>query len=73
MPRRGRRQHLPECQGALAGAARRISHSIVSPNVRDGGRAALVEIPTIAFPGIHGYRMPVTVGATARSCTCSRT
>jgi alpha-1,6-mannosyltransferase len=45
----------------------RISHTIGSPNVHDGGRApALVEIPGIPFPGIHGYRMPVSVGATTR-------
>jgi alpha-1,6-mannosyltransferase len=45
----------------------RISHTIGSPNVHDGGRApALVEIPAIPFPGIHGYRMPVSVGATTR-------
>jgi alpha-1,6-mannosyltransferase len=45
----------------------RISHTIVSPNVHSGGRApALREIPAIAFPGIHGYRMPLTVAAPAR-------
>ncbi len=45
----------------------RMSHTIVSPNVHGGGSApALVEIPAIAFPGIHGYRMPLSVGATAR-------
>lgn len=45
----------------------RISHTIGSPNVHDGGREpALVEIPAIPFPGIHGYRMPVSVGATTR-------
>jgi alpha-1,6-mannosyltransferase len=45
----------------------RISHTVVSPNVHSGGRApALVEIPAIAFPGINGYRMPLSVGAPAR-------
>jgi alpha-1,6-mannosyltransferase len=45
----------------------RISHTIVSPNVRSGGQApALVEIPAIQFPGINGYRMPLSVGAPAR-------
>lgn len=45
----------------------RTSHTIVSPNVLSGGTApALVEIPAIPFPGIHGYRMPLSVGATAR-------
>ncbi len=44
----------------------RVSHSIVSPNVHSGGAApALVGIPAIPFPGIHGYRMPTSVGATA--------
>ena len=45
----------------------RIGHTIVSPNVRSGGEApALLEIPAIAFPGIHGYRTPLTVAAPAR-------
>ncbi len=45
----------------------RISHTIVSPNVHDGGTApALVEIPAIPFPGINGYRMPLSINATAR-------
>jgi alpha-1,6-mannosyltransferase len=45
----------------------RISHTIVSPNVHSGGKApALVEIPAIPFPGINGYRMPLSVGASAR-------
>ncbi len=44
----------------------RIAHSIVSPNVHSGGAApALVEIPAMPFPGIHGYRMPLSVGSTA--------
>lgn len=45
----------------------RIAHTIVSPNVHSGGMApALQEIPAIPFPGIHGYRMPLSVGAPAR-------
>lgn len=45
----------------------RIGHTIVSPNVHSGGSApALQEIPAIGFPGIHGYRMPLSVGAPAR-------
>ena len=45
----------------------RIGHTIVSPNVHSGGRTpALREIPAIAFPGIHGYRMPLTIAAPAR-------
>ena len=45
----------------------RISHTILSPNVHTGGAApALVEIPAIPFPGINGYRMPVSIAASAR-------
>ncbi len=45
----------------------RISHTILSPNVHTGGAApALVEIPAIPFPGINGYRMPVSITASAR-------
>jgi alpha-1,6-mannosyltransferase len=45
----------------------RISHTILSPNVHSGGAApALVEIPAIPFPGINGYRMPVSIAASAR-------
>jgi alpha-1,6-mannosyltransferase len=44
----------------------RIAHPSVSPNVHSGGAApALVEIPAIPFPGINGYRMPLSVGSTA--------
>ncbi|MDB5933857.1 MAG: hypothetical protein JWQ01_1201 [Massilia sp.] len=44
----------------------RIAHTIASPNVHSGGAApALVEIPAIPFPGINGYRMPLSIGATA--------
>jgi alpha-1,6-mannosyltransferase len=45
----------------------RISHTIVSTNVHDGGKEpALMEIPAVKFPGIHGYRMPLSVRAPAR-------
>lgn len=45
----------------------RIRHSICSPNVHSAGSApALVEIPSLALPGINGYRMPRSVGAPAR-------
>lgn len=42
-----------------------IAHSILSPNVRGcgGGR---IEIPALAVPGMHGYRMPLSVGGPAR-------
>ncbi|SFC52705.1 glycosyltransferase [Massilia yuzhufengensis] len=43
-------------------------HSVVSPNVRGGdeGVAQLVPLPAFALPGMHGYRMPVSVAAAAR-------
>lgn len=46
----------------------RIRHTIVSPNVptTDGKMRSLVNIPSVPFPGIHGYRMPLSVGGTAR-------
>lgn len=45
----------------------RVQHSILSPNVADGGRApALVHVPGVAVPGLHGYRWPLSVGITAR-------
>jgi alpha-1,6-mannosyltransferase len=45
----------------------RISHTIVSPNIHDAGAvSALVEIPAIRFPGINGFRMPLSVGTPAR-------
>lgn len=45
-----------------------VTHSILSPNIRGshGGTPALLEIPAIPFPGIHGYRLPLTVGGPAR-------
>lgn len=44
-----------------------VRHTIMSPNVARGGNApALVRIPSIALPGINGYRMPLSVMATAR-------
>jgi alpha-1,6-mannosyltransferase len=46
----------------------RILHTIVSPNVRTtrGKTRTLVALPSIPFPGIHGYRMPLSVAAAAR-------
>ncbi len=45
-----------------------VRHSILSPNLRGvrGHAPALLEIPAIAFPGIHGYRMPLSVRAPTR-------
>ena len=45
----------------------RVQHSILSPNVAGGGHApALVRVPGVAVPGLHGYRWPLSVGVTAR-------
>ena len=45
----------------------RVRHSILSPNViTDGARPALVHVPGILVPGMHGYRMPLAIGAAAR-------
>jgi alpha-1,6-mannosyltransferase len=48
-------------------------HTIISPNVNedDGGREGqglptLVRVPAVALPGIHGYRMPLSVSAAVR-------
>lgn len=48
-----------------------VSHSIVSPNIRPGelGQSSTggrLDMPSIAFPGIHGYRMPLSASAPAR-------
>ncbi len=47
----------------------RIRHTIVSPNVKttDGKTRSLVSIPSMPFPGIHGFRMPLSIGGTART------
>jgi alpha-1,6-mannosyltransferase len=45
----------------------RVQHTILSPNVRSGGRApALVRMPGVSVPGIHGYRMPLSVSGPMR-------
>ncbi|MCC6072795.1 glycosyltransferase [Massilia sp. GCM10020059] len=46
----------------------RIRHTILSPNVptTDGKMRSLVAIPSMPFPGIHGYRLPLSVTGTAR-------
>jgi len=49
-------------------------HTIFSPNVDDDAVGAgagasgptLVRVPAVALPGIHGYRMPRSVGAAVR-------
>ncbi|MGZ8289854.1 MAG: glycosyltransferase [Telluria sp.] len=46
----------------------RIRHTILSPNVptTEGKTRSLVKLPSIPFPGIHGYRMPFSAVAAAR-------
>jgi len=49
-------------------------HTIFSPNLRKGdaggsegeGAPTLVRVPAVALPGIHGYRMPLSVAAAVR-------
>ncbi|MES2014913.1 MAG: glycosyltransferase [Pseudomonadota bacterium] len=44
----------------------RVRHSILSPSVStDSGSPALVRVPGVALPGLHGYRLPAP-GASAR-------
>lgn len=45
----------------------RVRHTILSTNVdsRDG-MPALLRVPSLAVPGLNGYRMPLSVGAPAR-------
>jgi alpha-1,6-mannosyltransferase len=44
-----------------------VRHTIMSPSVHSCGPAPeLVRIPGIALPGINGFRMPVSISATAR-------
>ncbi|MCE3606587.1 glycosyltransferase [Massilia sp. P8910] len=45
----------------------RVRHTILSTNVdsRDG-TPALRRVPAIAFPGVHGFCMPLSIGASAR-------
>jgi len=45
----------------------RVRHTIMSPSVKSGGHApALVRIPGFGLPGINGYRMPLSMSASAR-------
>lgn len=46
----------------------RVRHTILSPNVSttQGKTRSLVSIPSIPFPGIQGYRMPLSVATSAR-------
>jgi alpha-1,6-mannosyltransferase len=44
-----------------------IRHSILSPNIRAlrAGTPGRIHVPSIPFPGIHGYRMPLSVRSSA--------
>jgi alpha-1,6-mannosyltransferase len=45
----------------------RVRHTIISSNVQSGGKMpALVRIPAYDLPGVHGYRMPLSVATPAR-------
>lgn len=46
----------------------RIAHTILSPNVATslGRTPSVLAIPSMPFPGINGYRMPLSIGAPAR-------
>lgn len=43
-----------------------VRHSILSPNIRAGGGDGRVGISAIGVPGLHGYRMPLSVAGPAR-------
>jgi len=59
-------------------------HTILSPNISAGacksgpdgreGKAApaLIRVPAVALPGIHGYRMPLSVAAAVRRLRAAR-
>ena len=47
-------------------------HTIFSPNVGADEAPSLVRVPAVALPGIHGYRMPVSVAAAARRLRAAR-
>jgi len=44
----------------------RMRHTILSPNVAAADAPARLRVPSLALPGIHGYRMPLSVSAIAR-------
>lgn len=44
-----------------------MRHSILSPNIAAADRTpGRIHLPSIPFPGIHGYRMPLSISACAR-------
>jgi len=44
----------------------RARHTILSPNIGAGAPPAHLRIAGLALPGLHGYRMPLSVAAIAR-------
>lgn len=44
----------------------RMRHTILSPNVAPDEAPARQRVPGVALPGIHGYRMPLSVAAIVR-------
>lgn len=47
-------------------------HTIFSPNVGAHEAPLRVRVPAVALPGIHGYRMPVSVAAAVRRLRAAR-
>lgn len=51
----------------------RVRHTVMSPNVQGGGQAPeLVRIPAMSFPGINGYRLPLSVSSCSRLLRAAR-
>jgi len=55
-------------------SSRILRHTIMSPNVEtcDDAVPALIKIPAAGLPGLHGYRMPLSVAAPARLLASAR-
>ncbi len=47
-------------------------HTILSPNVGDDEAPRLIRVPAVSLPGIHGYRMPLSVAAATRRLRAAR-
>ncbi len=46
----------------------RVRHTILSPNiVNDPGAPSRVGLPGVSLPGLHGFRLPLSVGGPARA------
>ena len=45
----------------------KVTHTILSSSVgAGGGHANVLALPSFAIPGLHGYRLPLSVGSAAR-------